>query len=212
MALFWLIAAALQSNCRKRTAGGVPRKGGNLEITVRGQHFEVPEGVAERARRKLGKLSHYLPLLHDAVVEVDIAHEKAKDPDKRFVIRVTVDGGGVHLRAVERAAALETAVDQAARVLTGQSRKHKQRLYERGRTKGASPEPPRPSRAKRAPAAKVTREKRFDVKPMSLNEAVEEMEALGHEFFVFHHAAEDQVAVLYRRRAGGYGLIIPELP
>jgi putative sigma-54 modulation protein len=180
-----------------------------LDITVRGQHFEVPDNVAERARRKLGKLSHYLPLLHDAVVEVDIAHEKAKDPDKRFVIRVTVDGGGVHLRAVERAATLETAVDQAARVLTGQSRKHKQRLYERGRS--PADVPPLLSRPKRA-KPKVTREKRFDVKPMTLNEAVEEMEALGHEFFVFHHAAEDQVAVLYRRHAGGYGLIIPELP
>jgi len=49
-------------------------------------------------------------------------------------------------------------------------------------------------------------------KPMGVDQAVEEMEALGHEFFVFHHEAEGQVAVLYRRRAGDYGLIIPELP
>jgi len=79
-----------------------------VEITVSGQHFEVPDSVVERARRKLGRLSHYLPLLHDAVVEVDIAHEKAKDPDKRYVIRVSVDGGGTHLRAEERASAPET--------------------------------------------------------------------------------------------------------
>ena len=182
-----------------------------MEITVSGQHFEVPDSVVERARRKLGRLSHYLPLLHDAVVEVDIAHEKAKDPDKRYVIRVTVDGGGTHLRAEERAAAPETAVDQAARVLAGQARRHKQRLYERGRVKAGPAPTPRRGVAKR-PSAKVTREKRFDVKPMGVDQAVEEMEALGHEFFVFHHEAEGQVAVLYRRRAGDYGLIIPELP
>jgi len=213
MALLWLwllfynrtggeLPAAADAAARKET----------VDITVSGQHFEVPDSVVERARRKLGRLSHYLPLLHDAVVEVDIAHEKAKDPDKRYVIRVSVDGGGTHLRAEERASAPETAVDQAARVLAGQARRHKQRLYERGRAKGAPAAAPRRSRAKRAPAAKVIREKRFDVKPMSVDEAVEEMEALGHEFFVFHHDGEDQVAVLYRRRAGGYGLIIPELP
>ena len=182
-----------------------------MDITVSGQHFEVPDSVEERARRKLGKLSHYLPLLHDAVVGVDIAHEKAKDPDKRYVIRVVVDGGGVRLRAEEHASAPEAAVDQAARVLVGQARRHKQRLYERGRAKAAPLKTSRRAAAKR-PSAKVTREKRFDVKPMSVDEAVEEMEALGHEFFVFHHDGEGQVAVLYRRRAGDYGLIIPELP
>jgi putative sigma-54 modulation protein len=181
-----------------------------VDITVRGRHFEVPDSVEERARRKLGRLDHYLPLLHDAVVEVDIAHERAKEPDQRYLIHVIVDGGGVHLRAEERASALEAAVDQAARVLVGQARRHKQRLYERGRAKGAPEEIVRKARAKSSPD-KVMRVKRFGVKPMTVNEAVEEMEALGHEFFVFHHAQAGQFAVLYRRRAGDYGVIIPEL-
>jgi putative sigma-54 modulation protein len=181
-----------------------------VDITVRGQHFEVPDSVEERARRKLGRLDHYLPLLHDAVVEVDITHERAKEPDQRYLVCVTVDGGGVHLRAEERAAALETAVDEAARALAAQARRHKQRLYERGRVK-VSPEAIAEKAGAKSSSDKVMRVKRFEVKPMTVNEAVEEMEALGHEFFVFHHAQAGQFAVLYRRRAGDYGVIIPEL-
>ena len=50
------------------------------------------------------------------------------------------------------------------------------------------------------------------MKPMTVGEATEQIEALGHDFYVFHHAEEEKVAVLYRRHAGGYGLILPELP
>lgn len=179
-----------------------------MDITVRGQHFEVPDSVEERARQKLGRLDHYLPLLHDAIVEVDIAHQKAKEPDQRYLVRVTVDGGGAQLRAEEHASTPEVAVDQAARVLAGQARRHKQRLYERGRNKGA---PPAFEGEIEKTARKVSRVKRFAMKPMTMDEALLEIEALGHEFFVFQHAAEGQVAVLYRRRAGDYGLIMPEL-
>jgi len=181
-----------------------------VDITVRGQHFEVPDSVEKRAREKLGRLDHYLPLLHDAVVEVDIAHQKAKEPDQRYLVRVTVAGGGAQLRAEEHAAKPEAAVDQAARVLAGQARRHKQRLYERGRAKVDPAEIAQRAGAKSSPD-KVMRVKRFGIKPMTVDEAVEEMEALGHEFFVFHHAEAGQFAVLYRRRAGDYGVIIPEL-
>lgn len=183
--------------------------GGTLDITVRGQHFEVPDSVEERARQKLGRLDHYLPLLHDAIVEVDIAHQKAKEPDQRYLVRVTVDGGGVQLRTEEHASTPEVAVDQVARVLAGQARRHKQRLYERGRNKG---EPAAFEGEIEKTARKVSRVKRFAMKPMTVDEALLEIEALGHEFFVFQHVVEGQVAVLYRRRAGDYGLIMPERP
>jgi putative sigma-54 modulation protein len=58
---------------------------------------------------------------------------------------------------------------------------------------------------------RIGRTKRFDVKPMTPQEAIAELEAIGHEFFLFYHAGLDQYAVLYRRRAGDYGLIVPEL-
>lgn len=189
-----------------------------MEITVRGQHYHVPDHVEERARQKLGRLEHYLPLLGDAVVEVDLTQEQTKEPDGRYLIHVIVSAHGVHLQAQERAADPEAAIDLAAHVLAGQARRQKQRLYGRGRGKapkeveaelaasGASSE-----EAPLALGDRVARVKRYPVKPMSVDEAAEQMEALGHDFYFFLHEQADQFAVLYRRRAGDYGLIIPEL-
>jgi ribosomal subunit interface protein len=192
-----------------------------MEVTIRGRHFDVPELVQERARRKLGRLDHFLPLLRDAVVEVDVGHERSKEPDGRFVVHVMVSAAGVRLHAEERAASLETAVDQAAQALTSQARKHKQRLYERGRprvakdaatTAGATPASPSAADDEESGLLRrVGRVKRFSVKPMTTEEALEQIELLGHDFFIFHDAELGQFALLYRRSAGDYGLIIPEL-
>ena len=184
-----------------------------MEIVVRGKHFDVPEHVEERARTKLVRLEHYLPALRDAAVEVDFTHEKAKEPGQRYLIRVTVSGHGVHLQADERAAKPEAAVDQAVRVLTGQARKHKERLYERGRTRtakeAAGSAPVEPDNAALL-ANRIVRVKRFAIKPMTKAEAVEQMEALAHSFYLYHDADEEQFALLYRRKDGDYGLIVPE--
>ena len=191
-----------------------------MDITVRGKHFAVPVEVEERARQKFGRLDHYLPLLTDAVVEVDVARERTKEPERRFVVRVTVSGSGVHLRTEERAARPEAAVDQAARVLAEQARRHKQRLYGRSRTTLAKEvarqltESASPAEAKDDESnllSRVTRIKRFPLKPMTVEEALEQMEGLGHDFFLFFDGEIQQFALLYRRRAGDYGRIIPEL-
>jgi putative sigma-54 modulation protein len=183
-----------------------------MEVIVRGKHFEVPDHIEERARTKLGKLSHYLPALQDALVEVDLTHEKAKDPDRRYLVRVIVSGHGVHLQAEEHAKEPETAVDAVAHVVTRQAERYKERLYGRGRRgeKAATAEPAE-AEATTSNEDRVARVKRFPVKPMSTSEAVEQMELLGHDFFLFHDADAERIAVLYRRRAGDYGVIIPEL-
>ena len=183
-----------------------------MEVTVRGKHFNVPAHIEERARKKFARLDHYLPAIEDASVEVDLAHEKAKEPDQRYLIHVILSGHGVHLQVQERAAQPEAAVDLAARVLSAQIRRYKQRLYERGRKRGtkAANSPSKPQGAGKMDG--VARVKQFPVKPMTPQEAIEEMRLLGHEFFIFHHADLDQVALVYRRQAGDYGLIIPEIP
>ncbi len=188
-----------------------------MEIVVRGKHFDVPERVEERARRKLARLDHYLPMLHDAKVEVDIAEERTKEPDGRFVVHVSVSGSGVHLRAEERAAKLEMAVDRAARVLGVQASRYKERLYDRGRSPAAKDGPlPPATAAAESPSETGARRKlagvsRVRVKPMTVEEALEQIELLGHEFLLFLDADRDQFALLHRRPDGGYGLIEPEL-
>lgn len=191
-----------------------------MEITVRGKHYDVPDHVEARARRKFGRLEHYLPLLRDAAVEVDLAQERTKEPHHRYLVHVSVSAHGVHLQAEERAARPEEAVDLAARVLAGQARRHKQRLYGRGRgtlskevtsqlAEAASP--PGPKAARPGSRDSVARVKRFPVQPMTTDEAVKQMEVLGHDFYLFFNVEVGQLALLYRRRAGNYGLILPEL-
>ena len=102
-------------------------------------------------------------------------------------------------------------MDLAARVLSAQIRRYKQRLYERGRKRrtkaaGARSKPQKPGKL-----SSVARVKQFPAKPMTPEEAIEEMKLLGHEFFIFHHADLDQVTLVYRRQTGDYGLIIPEI-
>lgn len=194
-----------------------------MEITVRGKHVDVPEQVEERARRKLVRLDRYLPLLRDAVVEVDVAQERAKEPSRRFLVRATVSGNGVHLRAEEHAARLESAVDLVVRVLTEQARRYKQRLYERGRNataqerarRLASPLLPADAEAEDEEEApelrKVAEVRRVAVKPMTVEEAVAQIELLGRDFLLFVEEDARHVALLYRRPDGDYGLLIPEL-
>lgn len=187
-----------------------------MDVNVRGKHFDVPAHVEERARVKFEKLAHYLPLLDDAAVEVDFAHEKAKEPALRYVVHVTVSAHGVHLQAEERAAQPEAAVDQAARVLSRQARQHKDRLYGRARGKNskhpeAEPAPAADDEAS-GPLAKVAVVERVAVKPMSVEEAVDQMDLLGRPFLLFHDAGSNGFALLYRRGDGAYGLVLPEFP
>lgn len=189
-----------------------------MEITVRGKHYEVPEAVRERAHRKFERLAHYLPALEDATVEVHLGHEKAKEPDLRYTVHVAVSGHGVHLQAEEHAAKPEKAIDDAAHVLTRQARRQKQRLYRRRRARppkareGLPPEDVEDSSdAEPGELDKVTLVRHISVKPMTPEEALEQMELSGEEFFVFHDSDVDQFVLLYRRDGGDYGLIIPEL-
>jgi putative sigma-54 modulation protein len=188
-----------------------------MEITVRGKHFDVPEAAAERARNKLGRLDHFLPLLKDGTVEVDLAHEKSKDPNRRYAVHAFVSANGVHLRAEERAAKLEAAIDQAAHVLAEQARRHKQRLY--GKTRHPSgpapadtPEPaPELEDVSAGILSKIAQVERVLIKPMTVEEAVEQIDLLGREFFVFLEGEAQRFALLYRRPDGQLGLVVPEL-
>ncbi len=179
-----------------------------MEITVRGKHFHVPEHVEERARTKLSRLNHYLPLLDEGTCEVEVSHENTREPGRRYNVHVNVSAHGVHLQATGHAEEPEAAIDHAVHVLTRQAERKKARLYSHGRHERQDAASAESDDTRRSPA----RVKRFVMKPMTVTEATEQIEALGHDFYVFHHLEEEKVAVLYRRHAGGYGMILPELP
>jgi len=176
----------------------------DLQVIAK-NNVELSEAVRTYAEKKIGKLARYLPTIGEGKVE--ISRESAKLPQQRFAVQVTLDSKGVLIRAHERSDDIRTAVDRVVDVLTKRIERYKGKLYDKGRgvsfaRQGTTVE------AEEAEAPKrVVKAKHFLVKPMPVDEAVNQMELLGHDFFLFTDADTDRVNLVYRRKDGNYGLI-----
>src|SRR3990172_4293290 len=113
-----------------------------MELIFRGKNVTLGEDFREYAARKLDRLSRYLSLAEHAIIDV---RREAKGADGRFVVQVTLNANGTFLRAEERAAQLEAAIDSVSDVLSRQVTRFKQRRIDRGPAraeKGAVPPAP----------------------------------------------------------------------
>ena len=184
-----------------------------MELTFRARHVPVTDSLREYTSKKLSRLGRYLPLVDEAVVELE---QEGGENAHRYVVQLTVNCNGTYLRAEERGPRLLAAIDAAADVLSRQVRRFKERSYHSGRRGDAKEaarveEPPEEEEGEEEVVlGRVVRVKRFPVKPMDEAEAIEQMELLGHDFFLFFDTDANTYALLYRRRRGGYGMIIPE--
>jgi len=177
-----------------------------MELQITGKNIELTPALRQLIDRKLGKLSRHLPNIVEQKVEV--YEEKTKSPEQHFVVEVTLDSNGTLLRGVERGEDLPRAINKVAAVMDRQIERYKGKLYDKGR--GSSLARGELSEAAQPPK-KVVKVKRFVVKTVSVAEAIDQMEFLGHDFFLFFNAASDELNLLYRRQDGNYGLIEPEL-
>jgi len=179
-----------------------------MELHITGKNIEVSPTVRSYIERKLGKLNRHLPMIMESKVE--ITEEKTKSPQQQFVVQVTVNSKGTLLRAEHRGEDLFTAIDKVGTTMKRQIEHYKGKLYDRGRgsslAKGGFP----PEAAVREPL-RLTRVKRFAIKPMSTDEAIDQMELLGHDFFLFYNIDTEGLNLVYRRQDGNYGLIEPEM-
>lgn len=179
-----------------------------LQIVAK-NNLEVSETVQAYVEKKVAKLGRYLPTLNESKVE--ISREGAKLPDQRFIVQVTLDSNGVLIRAQEKSKDIRAAIDKVVNVLSKRIERYKGKLYDkksRGVSltrQGAAIEEEEIETAKR-----VVKTKHFLVKPMPIDEAIHQMELLGHDFFLFIDADTDRLNLLYRRDDGNYGLIEPE--
>lgn len=176
-----------------------------LQIIAK-NNLELSETVETYVQKKIGKLSRYLPAITEGKVE--ISHEGAKVPEQRFTVQVTLDSKGVIIRAQEKSGDIRTAVDGIVDVLSKRIERYKGKLYDKGKgvslaRQGAMIEEEEEAEAPK----KVVKGKHFLVKPMPVDEAVSQMELLGHDFFLFTDADTDRINLLYRRKDGNYGLI-----
>lgn len=168
----------------------------------------VSETIQEYAEKKIGKLSRYLPTIGEGRVE--ISQEGAKLPGQRFTVQVTLDSKGTIIRAQEKAEDVRTAIDKVVDALTSRIERYKGRLYDKGRGISLTRQEATEEMEIEAPK-KVVKSKRFLVKPMLEGEAINQMELLGHDFFLFINAETEKLNLLYRRENGNYGLIEPEM-
>ena len=178
-----------------------------MELQITGKNMELTPAVRQYIERKLGKLDHYLPSIRKASVE--IFEEKTKSPQHRYVVQTTVDCSGTVLRGEERGVDLFEAIDRVAAVMNRRIEHYKGKLYARGRS--TSPAKGELSAEETQPSPKVVKVKRFAIKPMSVDEAIDQMELLGHDFFLFLNADTEELNLLYHRKDGNYGIIEPEL-
>lgn len=178
------------------------------ELQVTGRNMEVAEPVRQYLEKRLDKLNRHLPNLTQVLAE--LAQESTRSPEKRYVVQVTLNNNGTLLRGETRAPDIYKAIDSVTDVLDTQIERFKTRAYRRGKVLPPESEAETtPDAAELEAVSKIVRRKRFPVKPMSDEEAIEQMELLGHDFFIFYNADNSRLNVSYRRKDGNYGLIEP---
>jgi putative sigma-54 modulation protein len=180
-----------------------------MQVIVQGRNMQVTDRLREYVEDKVNKLDRYLPTITEARME--LSTEKTRSAEDRQVAQLTIRSKGVLLRSEERSADMFMSVDMVMDKIRRQVDRYKDKR--RGRLRGSQAEPPLEEMAEEEEEAvegRIVRVKRFEVTPMSPEEAVEQMELLGHNFYVFYNADEGQINVVYLRRDGNYGLLQPE--
>lgn len=175
-----------------------------MKTIITGKNIEVTEGLKERVTKKIGKLDKFFN--NETVAHVTLSVQRV-----RQIAEVTISFNGIVLRAEESNDDMYTSIDKTIDLLERQIRKNKTRLERRLRENDFRIENFKFSEEiLEEKEFKIVRSKRFAFKPMDVEEAILQMNLLGHEFFMFSNAETKQVNVVYKRKDGNYGLIEPE--
>lgn len=189
-----------------------------MEIMIKSRNGKVTERQRSYIEEKLHKLERYLDGIGDVVV--DLAKTQERGIGEVHIAQATLQTPqGTILRAEERDRDVFAAIDALHDSLQRQMTRYKDKHYRRGKIRrergevlevGMNGSTPDTGTSVAVEAPQLVRTKTFAYKPMYSDEAIEQMELLGHTFFVFTDAESNQVNVVYRRRDGNYGLIVPE--
>ena len=163
-----------------------------------GRHLSVPEDFKPIAEAKLAKFDKYFRDEATATV-------KLSAPKNRERVEVTIMAGGMIYRGEETDDTFRNALDLASDAIERQISKNKTKLEKRLRENVIKEFPEEP-----IDDEPIIRTKEFELRPMTPEEAILQMNLLGHSFFAFTDAETSQVAVVYKRKSGGYGMIVQE--
>ena len=178
-----------------------------MQLIITGKNMQVSEMLDTYVRKKIGKLERHLS--DPAEAQIELSAESTRNAQQRQVVQVTIHKNGTIMRGEERAADMNTAIDAVVDKLERQIERYKGKSASKKRRAQAevleaenAPLPEEPT---------IVRVKRFRVTPLTEEQAVDQMELLGHSFFVFLNAASNRLNVVYRREDGNYGLLEPEV-
>jgi len=183
-----------------------------MEIIVKTRNFELNDSLRNYVENKVGKLDRYLPNIDYAMVE--LAVQNSRSVQDRHVAQLTLrSANGAVLRAEERSSDMYVSVDATLDKMSRQIKRYKGKHWQSFERPPQDALPAEIELEEEAEAgeAQLVRTKTFTTRPMTVEEAIEQMELLGHDFFAFYDAIGNAFSVVYRRRDGGYGLLVPEL-
>ena len=184
-----------------------------MQIFVKGKNLRVTDPLREYAEEKIGHLDHYID---HGILD---AHVTLRTERNDQIVDVVLNLRHYLIKAEERSTSMYASIDLVRDRLEQQIRKYKTRRRERHHRQngkvltangGAMPEDVEVETFEDVGAApRIVRTKQFAVKPMDADEAIDQMELLDHDFFVFVNAETEQDNVLYKRKSGDLGLIEP---
>ena len=183
-----------------------------MELVLRSRNIDLPDPMREYIQKKLDRLESHLNNVSEARVE--ITRNDTKSPQDKYVVQITLSSDNILLRAEEHEADIRAAIDAAAHVIDRQARRYKDKRYMKRRRlikreNGTAAAPITEAEDESRPA-KVVKLKRYNIQPMTAEQATEKMELLDHDFLFFFNVDSDRFGVVYKRDDGDYGLIEPE--
>lgn len=180
-----------------------------MKFTFTGKKVNLSSRIQSYTEKKVGKLERYFKTEPEANVVFSVEKDRNK-------VELTIRSGGIVLRVAESTSDLFASIDAAVTSMERQLRKHKSRLEKRLRQDAFERTVLPEEVSTFVPDAveerefQVVRTKRFPIKPMTVDEAILQMDLLGHTFFAFKDEGTGAFAVVYKRNDGGYGLIEDE--
>ncbi len=189
-----------------------------MDLQIQGRNLEISNQIKEHVTNKLGLIDRHLPNISRA--DVEIASEATRAQRDRVVVQVTLNVNGTLLRAQQRASNTKAAVNAVAHALDRQIQRYKGQVYRSEReARGALEFDAVTEQANEGALAEtelgrigtLSRVKRFDMEPMTVEQAALQMQRLDHTFYMFLDSETNQYSVLYMRGDANYGLIQPSV-
>jgi putative sigma-54 modulation protein len=187
-----------------------------MKLVIQGKNIEITEAIREYVHQKIEKaVNHFQAITTEVDVHLSVARNPRINPKQ--IAEVTIYANGTVVRAEEGSENLYASIDLVANKIARQLRKYKEKRHEQThssiKTIEVIEEEPveelvSTDRQPELPTTAI-RTKYFSMPPMSVEEAQEQLELVGHSFFMFRNVATGEINVIYERNHGGYGVIQP---